>query len=78
MYCLHMGIPPVENWNFYMAFSFFREATLLQGVHKHSLTGNGEVHLSWGSEAAPPAKILLWPETSEIPSVRFSSFNHLS
>nr|KAF6463665.1 acyl-CoA dehydrogenase family member 10 [Rousettus aegyptiacus] len=39
MYCLHMGIPPAENWNFYMAFSFFREATILQGVHKHSLTG---------------------------------------
>ncbi|KAM8816921.1 acyl-CoA dehydrogenase family member 10 isoform 3-T4 [Rhynchonycteris naso] len=39
MYCLHMGIPPTENWNFYMAFSFFRVAAILQGVYKRSLTG---------------------------------------
>lgn len=41
MYCLHMGIPPTENWNFYMAFSFFRVAAILQGVYKRSLTGRG-------------------------------------
>ncbi|XDB59207.1 hypothetical protein AB1E18_012607 [Capra hircus] len=39
MYCLHMGIPPTKNWNFYMAFSFFRIAAILQGVYKRSLTG---------------------------------------
>ncbi|XP_006099094.1 acyl-CoA dehydrogenase family member 10 isoform X1 [Myotis lucifugus] len=39
MYCLHMGIPPTENWNFYMAFSFFRVAAILQGVYRRSLTG---------------------------------------
>uniref|UniRef100_A0A8C3WBX7 Aminoglycoside phosphotransferase domain-containing protein n=1 Tax=Catagonus wagneri TaxID=51154 RepID=A0A8C3WBX7_9CETA len=39
MYCLRMGIPPTENWNFYMAFSFFRIAAILQGVYKRSLTG---------------------------------------
>ncbi|XP_029426479.1 acyl-CoA dehydrogenase family member 10 isoform X2 [Nannospalax galili] len=39
MYCLNMGIPPIENWNFYMAFSFFRVAAILQGVYKRSLTG---------------------------------------
>nr|XP_042708386.1 acyl-CoA dehydrogenase family member 10 isoform X4 [Chrysemys picta bellii] len=39
MYCEHMGIPPIENWNFYMAFSFFRVAAILQGVYKRSLTG---------------------------------------
>ncbi|XP_036133214.1 acyl-CoA dehydrogenase family member 10 [Molossus molossus] len=38
-YCLHMGIPPAENWNFYMAFSFFGMAAVLQGVYKGSLTG---------------------------------------
>ncbi|XP_006865559.1 PREDICTED: acyl-CoA dehydrogenase family member 10 [Chrysochloris asiatica] len=38
-YCLHMGIPPIENWNFYMAFSFFRVAAILQGVYKRSLKG---------------------------------------
>uniref|UniRef100_A0ABI8AD02 Aminoglycoside phosphotransferase domain-containing protein n=1 Tax=Felis catus TaxID=9685 RepID=A0ABI8AD02_FELCA len=41
MYCLHSGIPPTENWNFYMAFCFFRMASILQGVYKRSLTGNG-------------------------------------
>uniref|UniRef100_A0A8D0GYM8 Acyl-CoA dehydrogenase family member 10 n=1 Tax=Sphenodon punctatus TaxID=8508 RepID=A0A8D0GYM8_SPHPU len=39
LYCDHMGIPPIENWNFYMAFSFFRVAAILQGVYKRSLTG---------------------------------------
>ncbi|XP_052024346.1 acyl-CoA dehydrogenase family member 10 isoform X2 [Apodemus sylvaticus] len=39
MYCLHMGLPPIDNWNFYMAFSFFRVAAILQGVYKRSLTG---------------------------------------
>ncbi|XP_048641573.1 acyl-CoA dehydrogenase family member 10 isoform X1 [Marmota marmota marmota] len=39
MYCHHMGTPPVDCWNFYMAFSFFRVAAILQGVYKRSLTG---------------------------------------
>ncbi|XP_066465906.1 acyl-CoA dehydrogenase family member 10 isoform X2 [Tiliqua scincoides] len=39
MYCDHMAIPPARNWNFYMAFSFFRMAAILQGVYKRSLTG---------------------------------------
>ncbi|XP_029778300.1 acyl-CoA dehydrogenase family member 10 isoform X1 [Suricata suricatta] len=39
MYCLHSGMPPADNWNFYMAFSFFRVAAILQGVYKSSLTG---------------------------------------
>lgn len=46
MYCLHMGIAPIKNWNFYMAFSFFRVAAILQGVHKRSLTGNGVASVS--------------------------------
>nr|XP_020658326.1 acyl-CoA dehydrogenase family member 10 isoform X1 [Pogona vitticeps]XP_020658327.1 acyl-CoA dehydrogenase family member 10 isoform X1 [Pogona vitticeps]XP_020658328.1 acyl-CoA dehydrogenase family member 10 isoform X2 [Pogona vitticeps] len=39
MYCERMGMQPVEDWNFYMAFSFFRIAAILQGVYKRSLTG---------------------------------------
>uniref|UniRef100_A0A8C5MYB9 Acyl-CoA dehydrogenase family member 10 n=1 Tax=Leptobrachium leishanense TaxID=445787 RepID=A0A8C5MYB9_9ANUR len=38
-YCANMGIPRVSNWNFYMAFSFFRVAAILQGVYKRSVTG---------------------------------------
>ncbi|XP_019589433.2 acyl-CoA dehydrogenase family member 10 isoform X2 [Rhinolophus sinicus] len=43
MYCRHMGIAPLENWNFYMAFSFFRMAAILQGVYKRSLTGQASL-----------------------------------
>ncbi|XP_078523564.1 acyl-CoA dehydrogenase family member 10 [Lissotriton helveticus] len=39
MYCDYMKIPHIENWRFYMAFSFFRVAAILQGVYKRSLTG---------------------------------------
>ncbi|XP_070372164.1 acyl-CoA dehydrogenase family member 10 isoform X4 [Equus asinus] len=39
MYCRHTGSPPIENWNFYLAFSFFRVAAILQGIYKRSLTG---------------------------------------
>ncbi|XP_072456539.1 acyl-CoA dehydrogenase family member 10 isoform X2 [Notamacropus eugenii] len=39
MYCHQMEIPAAENWNFYMAFSFFRIAAILQGVYKRSLKG---------------------------------------
>ncbi|XP_037231511.1 acyl-CoA dehydrogenase family member 10 isoform X1 [Falco rusticolus] len=39
MYCGHMGVEHPENWNFYMAFAFFRLAATLQGLYKHSLAG---------------------------------------
>jgi len=38
-YCKRAGIPAVKNWNFYMAFSFFRVAAILQGVYKRGLQG---------------------------------------
>ncbi|KFP41334.1 Acyl-CoA dehydrogenase family member 10, partial [Chlamydotis macqueenii] len=37
MYCGHVGVELPENWNFYMAFAFFRLAAMLQGLHKRSL-----------------------------------------
>ncbi|XP_026715780.1 LOW QUALITY PROTEIN: acyl-CoA dehydrogenase family member 10 [Athene cunicularia] len=37
MYCDHMGTEHPENWNFYMAFAFFRLAAMLQGLYRHSL-----------------------------------------
>lgn len=39
-YCNRMGIAEIPNWNFYLAFSFFRLAAILQGVKKRSLEGN--------------------------------------
>ncbi|NXG90959.1 ACD10 dehydrogenase, partial [Stercorarius parasiticus] len=37
MYCDRMGVEHPENWNFYMAFAFFRLAATLQGLYKRSL-----------------------------------------
>ncbi len=39
-YCERRGLPAIANWNFYIAFSFFRLAAILQGVYKRSLDGN--------------------------------------
>ncbi|NXW57038.1 ACD10 dehydrogenase, partial [Eurystomus gularis] len=39
MYCCHMGVDLPENWNFYLAFAFFRLAATLQGLYKRSLAG---------------------------------------
>ncbi|WP_427965490.1 phosphotransferase family protein [Altererythrobacter sp.] len=39
-YCRRMGLPGVENWTFYLAFSFFRLAAIAQGVMKRALIGN--------------------------------------
>ena len=38
-YCRHTGREHVPNWNFYLAFSFFRLASILQGVYKRGVTG---------------------------------------
>ncbi|NXH49782.1 ACD10 dehydrogenase, partial [Dicaeum eximium] len=39
MYCDHMGVECPENWNFYLAFAFFRLAVMLQGRQRGSLAG---------------------------------------
>ncbi len=39
-YCKRRGISGIDNWNFYLAFSFFRLAAILQGVYKRALDGN--------------------------------------
>lgn len=33
----------MKDWNFYMAFSFFRVAAILQGVYKRALEGQYEI-----------------------------------
>ena len=40
MYCERMGLKEIPHWNFYLAFSFFRFAAILQGVKKRALDGN--------------------------------------
>ena len=39
-YCRRRGIDGIEHWRFYLAFSFFRLAAILQGVLKRALDGN--------------------------------------
>ncbi|MEO0891252.1 MAG: phosphotransferase family protein [Pseudomonadota bacterium] len=39
-YCARRGIAGIEDFNFYLAFSFFRMAAILQGVKKRALDGN--------------------------------------
>ena len=39
-YCQRRNIKEIENWHFYVAFSFFRLGAILQGVYKRSLDGN--------------------------------------
>ncbi len=39
-YCERRGLPEIENFNFYLAFCFFRMAGIVQGVLKRGLDGN--------------------------------------
>jgi aminoglycoside phosphotransferase (APT) family kinase protein len=39
-YCQRTNIDGVPNWTFYLAFSLFRMAAILQGVLKRALSGN--------------------------------------
>ncbi|NNC78002.1 MAG: phosphotransferase family protein [Woeseiaceae bacterium] len=39
-YCERRGIGEIQHWNFYLAFCFFRLASICQGVFKRSLDGN--------------------------------------
>ncbi len=40
MYCQRMGIAEIPNWNYYLTFSLFRLAAIVQGVYKRGLDGN--------------------------------------
>ena len=39
-YCRLAGIDGIPHWRFYLAFSFFRLAAILQGVYRRGLEGN--------------------------------------
>jgi len=39
-YCDRRGIGPIDNWSFYLVFSFFRLAAILQGVFARAEAGN--------------------------------------
>ena len=39
-YCQRMGLPGIERFGFYLAFTYFRMASILQGVKRRALDGN--------------------------------------
>ncbi|MFT5924405.1 MAG: aminoglycoside phosphotransferase (APT) family kinase protein [Paraglaciecola sp.] len=39
-YCKLVGVEKIDNWNFYLAFSFFRLGAIAQGVAKRAEDGN--------------------------------------
>ncbi len=39
-YCERMGLAGIDDWTYYLAFSFFRLGAILQGVYKRTLDGN--------------------------------------
>ena len=45
-YCRRTGRAGIPNWNFYMAFAFFRLASILQGVYKRGLMGTASSTLA--------------------------------
>ena len=60
-YCQRMGIKQIENWTFYLAFSFFRLAAIVQGVAKRASQGNASNKNAdkVGSFVEPLAKMAL-------------------
>lgn len=60
-YCSLRGVDRIENWAFYLAFSFFRLAAIAQGVLKRALDGNAsnENALEAGSMVTVLAQLAL-------------------
>lgn len=58
-YCQLTGIDTIPNWNFYIVFSFFRLAAILQGVYKRALDGNASSKkaMDYGALAGPTAEM---------------------
>ena len=48
-YCNKVGIDGIPNWNFYIAFCFFRMAAIVQGIKKRALDGTA---------SSPKAKVM--------------------
>jgi aminoglycoside phosphotransferase (APT) family kinase protein len=58
-YCERTGLSRVDHWHFYMAFSYFRLAAIVQGVMKRALDGNASSRkaLEVGKMAGPLAEM---------------------
>jgi len=58
-YCEIRGLPGISQWNFYLAFSMFRLASICQGVMKRALEGNAasDQAMATGRMARPLAEL---------------------
>lgn len=54
MYCRLSGIEEINNWNFYLAFSFFRLASITQGIMKRAIDGIASSKLAFEVGAFTP------------------------
>jgi aminoglycoside phosphotransferase (APT) family kinase protein len=61
MYCERTGIAEIDNFDFYVAFSFFRLAAIVQGVAKRAVDGNASNKnaAKLGEYVEPMAKLAL-------------------
>ena len=60
-YCRRTGRAGIPNWNFYMAFAFFRLASILQGVYKRGLMGTASsTHALQRGKLARQTSDLAW------------------
>ncbi|WP_459615972.1 phosphotransferase [Bordetella sp. 2513F-2] len=58
-YCRARGIATPAHWNFYLAYSFFRIAAILQGVYHRARAGNAAADdaAAMGARVAPLAEL---------------------
>jgi aminoglycoside phosphotransferase (APT) family kinase protein len=64
-YCKRRGIDSIANWNFYMAFSFFRLAAIFHGIKGRMLRGNASSASATERAAAFPRLAWLAREAME-------------
>lgn len=64
-YCKRRGLPGIVNWNFYMAFSFFRLAAIFHGIKGRVLRGNASSATATERAAAFPRLAQLAREAME-------------
>jgi aminoglycoside phosphotransferase (APT) family kinase protein len=58
-YCERMGLPGIPDWSFYLGFSFFRFAAILQGIMKRYQDGTASSTqaLTYGRMTRPMAEM---------------------
>lgn len=64
-YCQLRSIDAIDNWHFYIAFSFFRLAAIAQGILKRAIDGNASSDKAMVVGAGPLAQMAMSVISSE-------------